>query len=119
MPQTFGSTPEKPIYNTVGQLSDVLFVSNSIVESPTPKTFTITNNENHTIYPILYDPNTGKSTAGGYYDPLDAHNQEYRGYIGYTANGHDYLGLQAHHSVTIDVPFVFWDSGRAACHRPV
>ena len=114
MPQAFGSTEKKPIYNTVGSLSDVLFVSNSIVGATPMKAITITNNESHTIYPILYDPNTGKSTTGNYYDPIDMHNQEYRGYIGYTANGHDYLGLQAHHSVTIDVPLVFWDSGRAA-----
>ena len=114
MPQAFGSTEKKPIYNTVGSLSNVLFVSNSIVGATPMKAITITNNESHTIYPILDDPNTGKSTTGNYYDPIDMHNQEYRGYIGYTANGHDYLGLQAHHSVTIDVPLVFWDSGRAA-----
>ena len=95
MPQAFGSTEKKPIYNTVGLLSDVLFVSNSTVGATPMKAITITNNESHTIYPILYDPNTGKSTTGNYYDPIDMHNQEYRGYIGYTEGGHDYLGLQA------------------------
>ena len=51
------------------------------------------------------------------------HNEEYRGYIGYTDGGKKYLGLQANSSITIDVPLVFWDSGtgghRDGPRRPV
>ncbi|MDR3639465.1 MAG: hypothetical protein P4L84_37035 [Isosphaeraceae bacterium] len=101
-------------YDTVSSLSDVLFVGNATVGSVPVKQITLYNNTAQTIYPFLYDPNTGKSTAGGYYDPFDGINQEYRGYIGYTSGGNDYLGLQVGHSITINVPFVFWDSGRAA-----
>jgi hypothetical protein len=101
-------------YDTVGSLSDVLFVGNSTLGTAPTKQMTLYNNTDQTVYPFLYDPNTGESTAGGYYDPEDEYNQEYRGYIGYSENGKDYLGLQAHHSITINVPFVFWDSGRGA-----
>jgi hypothetical protein len=78
------------------------------------KQITLYNNTKQTIYPFLYDPNTGQSKDGGYYDPFDGHDQEYRGYIGYKVGNTDYLGLQPGHSITIDVPLVFWDSGRAA-----
>jgi hypothetical protein len=101
-------------YDTVGSLSDVLFVGNSTVGKVPVKQITLHNSTKQTIYPFLYDPNTGQSTTDGYYDPFDCHNQEYRAYIGYTRDGKDYLGLQAGHSITIDVPLVFWDSGRAA-----
>ncbi len=101
-------------YNTVSSLSDVLFLGNSTVGNVPVKQITLYNNTKHTIYPFLYDPNTGQSTTGGYYDPFDAHGQQYRAYIGYTQNGVDYMGLEAGHSITINVPLVFWDSGRAA-----
>jgi len=101
-------------YDTVGSLSAVLFVGNREVGNVPVKQLTLFNNTNQTIYPFLYDPNTGKSTTGGYYDPFDLHNQEYRAYIGYTKDNKDYLGLQVGQSITFDVPLVFWDSGRAA-----
>jgi hypothetical protein len=107
--------PDSPTrYDTVDSLSDVLFVGNATVGNVPVKQVTLHNNTKQTIYPFLYDPNTGQSTTGGYYDPFDGHNQEYRAYIGYTKDGKDYLGLQDGHSITIDVPLVFWDSGRAA-----
>lgn len=48
------------------------------------------------------------------YDPLDAFNKGYRGYIGEanTATGQVDLGLLPGHQVTIQVPLVFWDGGR-------
>ena len=101
-------------YDTVDSLSDVLFVGNATVGNVPVKQIRLFNNTKHTIYPFLYDPNTGKSTTGNYYDPFDGHNEEYRGYIGYTNNNKDYLGLQVGHSITVNVPLVFWDSGRAA-----
>jgi hypothetical protein len=101
-------------YDTVGGLSQVLFTGNATVGNVPVKQITLYNNTAQTIYPFLYDPNTGKSTAGGHYDPFDGINQEYRGYVGYKDGGKDYLGLQANHSITINVPLVFWDSGRAA-----
>ena len=92
------------------------------------KQITITNNSNtQTIYPFLEDANSRTATSGdpspstnytgpGMFDPFDALNQEYRGYIGYTqqVNGQavTYAGLLPGNSITIDVPLVFWDAGR-------
>ncbi|WP_165070584.1 hypothetical protein [Paludisphaera rhizosphaerae] len=101
-------------YNTVASLSDVLFTGNDLVGNVPIKKITLYNNTKETIYPFLYDPNTGKSKGAGYYDPFDANNEEYRGYIGYKVGDKFYLGLEPDHSITIDVPLVFWDSGRAA-----
>ena len=101
-------------YDTVSHLNQVLFLGNSVVGNVPVKEVTFYNNTKYTTYPFLYDPNTGQSTTGGYYDPFDPNNEEYRAYIGYTENGKDYLGLQSGHSITINVPLVFWDSGRTA-----
>jgi hypothetical protein len=92
------------------------------------KQITITNNSTtQTIYPFLEDANSRTALPGdpspaptytgtGMFDPFDAVNQEYRGYIGYSeqVNGStvNYLGLQPGSSITIDVPLVFWDAGR-------
>lgn len=48
------------------------------------------------------------------YDPLDAYNQGFRGYIGEfnAATGATDLGLLPGHQVTVQVPLVFWDGGR-------
>lgn len=100
-------------YDTVAKLSDVLFTGAPDVGNTPIKQLTLYNNTTETIYPFLYDSNTGQSDAGGYYDPRDKHNQQYRGYIGYRVGQTDYLGLEPGHSITINVPFVFWDSGRA------
>src|SRR5262249_36793199 len=48
----------------------------------------------------------------GVYDALDPYNQGYRGYIGEQVGNQVNLGLQPHHQVTLQVPLVFWDSGR-------
>ncbi len=92
------------------------------------KQITITNNSTaQTIYPFLEDANSRTAISGdpssrpnytgtGMFDPFDAVNQEYRGYIGYTqqVNGQtvNYVGLLPGNSITIDVPLVFWDAGR-------
>ncbi len=68
-------------YNTVSSLGAVLFTGNATVGNVPVKQITLYNNTKHTIYPFLYDPNTGQSTTGGYYDPFDAHGQQYRAYI--------------------------------------
>src|SRR5262249_26407275 len=57
----------------------------------------------------LRDANTG-TTTGGYYDPQDYHNQEYRLYAGYVQNGQDYLGLPPKSSITFRAPVVFWNA---------
>ena len=75
------------------------------------KSVTFTNNSNNkqTIYPFLYSPN---NTAK--YDPMDAGNDEYRLYIGYqTTGGKEVLGLPYGDSITVSVPLVFWNGGRA------
>jgi hypothetical protein len=96
----------------------VLFTGNNVIGNTPPKTITFYNNSVNTIYPFLYDPNTGKSTTGNYYDPLETglnpggHNEEFREYVGYTKEGMDYFGLQPGAWITIPVPLVFWDSGR-------
>lgn len=48
------------------------------------------------------------------YDPLDAFNQGYRGYVGEfnPATGKTELGLGPGHQVTLQVPLAFWDGGR-------
>ncbi|WP_165251234.1 hypothetical protein [Paludisphaera soli] len=112
MPLAPPGSPDR--YNTVGALSDVLFVGDATYGDVPVKQITIYNNSAQTMYPFLYGPNTGQSTAGGYYDPIDDHNEEYRGYIGYAQAGVNYLGLLPGQSITVNVPLVFWDSGRAA-----
>ena len=83
--------------NTMSKLSDVLFTGNSdITVHETTKEITFKKNRNHTIYPFLYDANTGITKGYGYYDPFDAHNPKYRLYISYTKNNLDWLGLPKH-----------------------
>jgi hypothetical protein len=74
------------------------------------KTITFTNNSNthQTIYPFLYTANTEKI-----YDPIDINDDEYRLYIGYQKDGKEILGLPYGDSITINVPLVFWNGGRA------
>jgi hypothetical protein len=114
VPMPVAPTGQFGKYNTVGSLSDVLFTGNSNVPVAT-KTFTFFNNTDQTVYPFLYDTNIGQPKGTkSYYDPLDAPDQEYRAYIGYSVGDSDYLGLQAGKSITITIPLVFWDAGRAA-----
>lgn len=77
-------------------------VSNKLV------TFTNNSSNKQTIYPFLYSPN-----AEAKYDPADQANDEYRLYIGYQQNGKSILGLPYGQSITIAVPLVFWNGGRA------
>jgi hypothetical protein len=100
-------------YDTVNSLSQVLFTGDSQVPVPQNKEITFKNNTKHTVYPFLYDANTGKAMGYGYYDPKDPNNQEFRAYIGYKKGNKDYLGLEPGHKITLWVPLVFWDSGRA------
>ncbi len=75
------------------------------------KSVTFTNNSNNheTIYPFLYSPNNNKI-----YDPIDITNDEYRLYIGYeNTDGNYVLGLPYGKSITVEVPLVFWNGGRA------
>lgn len=82
------------------------------------KTITITNNSNQTIYPILQGTNSRTTPTDDpwygtpLFDPQDNLNNEYRGYIGYSDGGTDYMGLPKHQSLTVNVPLVFWDGGR-------
>src|SRR5579871_859203 len=75
-------------------------------------TFKNDSSTKQTIYPFLYDHNDVKS-----YDPIDTTSLEYRIYIGYnagTAQNPKYtLGLPYNKSITIAVPLVFWNAGRA------
>ena len=71
-------------------------------------TFTNTSNNHQTIYPFLYSPNNNPV-----YDPIDTANDEYRLYIGYQKDGNYILGLPYGKTITIDVPLVFWNGGRA------
>ncbi len=78
------------------------------------KEMTLINNTSQTVYPILTDENSQPAPGGteSLYDPFDPLNQEYRGYIGYSQGGQNYLGLPAGQEITIDVPLVFWNAGR-------
>jgi hypothetical protein len=71
-------------------------------------TFSNTSNNHETIYPFLYTANTE-----AIYDPIDKKNDGYRLYIGSQKNGKDILGLPYGDSITISVPLVFWNGGRA------
>ncbi len=74
-------------------------------------TFTNDSNNKETIYPFLYSPNNNNI-----YDPIDVAKDEYRLYIGYQTDGPDgkyVLGLPYGKSITVSVPLVFWNGGRA------
>ncbi len=95
----------------------VLWTDDGTVPKPLPKRYiTLTNNTDHTVYPFLIAPNSnvqpGSNPPTPQYDPKDPLNQDYRGYIGYSLNGTNYLGLPSKQSATIPVPLVFWDSCR-------
>ena len=79
------------------------------------KTMTFTNNSPNIVYPFLEDPNTTETAKGSgiaLYDPLDAYNQEYREYVGYSLGGVNYFGLPPGMTVNVSVPLVFWNGGR-------
>lgn len=85
---------------------------------PVPvKTLKITNLHTETIYPIFRDGNeaaTKTNPAVGLYDPYDAVNREYRGYVGYKEgpNGPYRFGIKPNKSVLVRVPLVFWNGAR-------
>lgn len=81
------------------------------------KQITFYNNTGRVIFPFLEDANTRTATDNPndhnpIYDPYDQYNQEYRGYIGYSVGKQNFLGLKPQQSITVNVPLVFWDSGR-------
>jgi hypothetical protein len=84
--------------------------------TPVPrKTIRITNNTSGTVYPVMRDPNSNVLSSNpkvGLYDPYDAPNKEYRGYIGYTEGGNYYFGLKPGQSILVSVPLVFWNGAR-------
>jgi hypothetical protein len=98
--------------NTVASASAVMHYDSSANE----KTILITNNSTHTVYPFLEDSNSrsdpGEYVGTGTFDPFDPINQEYRGYVGYSSGGQNYLGLLPGQSITVNVPIAFWDAGR-------
>ncbi len=99
--------------DTVAGASAVLWYDSSAAQ----KTITITNNSpNQIVYPFLEDANSRATSTNypgtGTFDPFDPINQEYRGYIGYTDGGQNYLGLLPGKSITVNVPLAFWDAGR-------
>src|SRR6185437_2212267 len=71
-------------------------------------TFTNDSSNKQTIYPFLYSPN-----AEAKYDPADQANDEYRLYIGYQQGDKYVLGLPFGQTITVNVPLVFWNGGRA------
>jgi len=114
MSNVIGMPPPTPGLTGPG---DVLWYD----QSETQKTITLTNNSpDQTIFPFIEDANNrtplpGTPYAGtGTFDPFDPLNQEYRGYIGYKdpQTGDYDLGLLPGKTITINVPLVFWDSGR-------
>jgi hypothetical protein len=118
--KTPGLDPTADNIKTVASLSNVFYTG---VPSKYTETVTITNNDpTQTIYAFLEGEISKQSVANyknvnysgtAQYDPYDASNQEYRGYIGYTdATGKNYAGLAPKTSITITVPIAFWDSGR-------
>jgi hypothetical protein len=99
--------------------------SNTPVPQIPVKQVTITNNLTATVYPFMRDAAATIDPAAsstdlppaqriyqGFYDPIDQMNEEYRGYIGYSLNGVNYLGLPAGMTITVSVPLVFWDGAR-------
>jgi len=84
--------------------------------TPVPrKTLRLTNNTSQKVYPVMRDPNSNvlaSNSAIGLYDPYDAPNKEYRGYIGYSEGGKYYFGLKPGQSILVSVPLVFWNGAR-------
>jgi hypothetical protein len=104
--------------------SGVLWYDASATDPKFMKTITITNRSpTETIYPFLEDANNRTALPGdpapsptyrgtGMFNPFDPIDHEYRGYIGFSQGGVDYLGLLPGQSITINVPLAFWDALR-------
>lgn len=84
----------------------VVWLGDSSLQPPV-KTITFTNNTDNTVYPFFVAANSNSM-----YDTQDPSTKNYRGYIGFTWNGSNYLGLPAGQTIIVTVPIVFWDSGR-------
>jgi hypothetical protein len=118
-----GLDPTPDNIKTVASLSNVFYTG---VPSKYTETVTITNSApigGPTVYAFLQGEiskqavanyNGTNYTGTAQYDPYDASNQEYRGYIGYKKDGTSnyYAGLAPQTSITVTVPIAFWDSGR-------
>ena len=81
------------------------------------KHITIQNNSpDQTVYAFLEGELTRQAVSPydgtSAFDPFDAVDQEYRGYIGYTDGTNNIAGLPPESSITITVPLAFWDSAR-------
>lgn len=105
------------LQNVAGDAGAVMFLGGTSPNTPgmnwgtvPEKSVSFTNKSNNkkTIYPFLYSPNNERI-----YDPIDSANDEYRLYIGYEDGGKYVLGLPYGKTVTIEVPLVFWNGGRA------
>jgi len=132
LPSLYGNPPPSTLYENALPMpgdtvtSDQFFFNPSNPQLPgvlwydssaTEKTITITNTSSQIIYPFLEDGNsrtpTGKFAGTGEFDPFDRIVQEYRGYIGFTGTeGKKFMGLPPGDTITINIPLVFWDSGR-------
>jgi hypothetical protein len=115
------ATPLIPLPgNNVASPSDVMDY-NYNGQGPGPKIplieMTFVNNTIRTVFPILYDSNTDANPAKpstDLYDPIDPASESYRGYVGFSSGGQNYVGLPPGKTITINVPLVFWDAGRVA-----
>jgi hypothetical protein len=103
---------------TTSDLSTLFFVGNTTINGqhfgPVPdKLLTFTNNGPQTVFPYFRNPNTGQPKGlNSFWDPMDPHGHEFRGYIGYRTNNTNFAGLLPKQTITVKVPLVFWDSGR-------
>jgi hypothetical protein len=119
--------------NSTSKPNDVLFFqptqgqkvpgTDILIPAIPTKQVTLTNNLTTTVYPFLRDAaatvdevstadNANPKIYQGFYDPIDQMNEEYRGYIGYSVGGVNYLGLLPGMSITVNIPLVFWDGAR-------
>src|SRR5262245_14191309 len=73
---------------TTSDLSDLFFLGDMTISgqhfgSVPDKFLTFTNNSPQAVYPYFRNPNTGQPAgSASFWDPMDPHGQEYRGYIG-------------------------------------
>jgi hypothetical protein len=99
---------------TVSDASKVLFMGGTAKGqnwgTMPQKELTLFNNssDKQTIFPFLYSPNNNRL-----YDPIDDPKEEYRIYVGYKDGAKNSLGLPYGRSITLNVPLVFWNGGRA------
>ncbi len=108
-----------------------LDTTNGIQNVPSPskadatKTISLTNNSPDTIYPFIWDANTGADPNATpippnnlkYYDPQDLHTPpggdglDFRLYVGYQTSDGTFMGVPSGASITFQLPLVFWNGG--------